>query len=136
MLSFVLYKVLLTDTKNKEIRDTDIFTLNLNYFNRMYKIKLPIVSYKPFGVSQEEAGKKLDVKIEDDRRLLIEATIVRVMKSRRKLEHNLLMTEVVRILSNRFKPDPTHIKNRIESLIEKEYLERAESDRRLYLYKA
>jgi cullin 3 len=58
------------------------------------------------------------------------------MKSRRKLGHNLLMTEVVRILSNRFKPDPTHIKNRIESLIEKEYLERAESDRRLYLYKA
>ncbi len=65
---------------------------------------------------------------------MVEATIVKVMKTRRKLEHNALIAEATKILSLKFSPDPTMIKKRIESLIEREYMERDAEDRRFYKY--
>jgi len=73
-------------------------------------------------------------KVDEDRRHMVEATIVKVMKTRRRIEHNALLTESTKILINKFKPDPTLIKKRIESLIEREYLERDPEDRRFYKY--
>ena len=76
------------------------------------------------------------VAVEEDRRHLVEASIVRIMKARKTLSHNDLIAEVTRQLSNRFSPPPMFIKKRIESLIEREYLERAENEHRLYHYVA
>jgi len=39
-------------------------------------------------------------------------------------------------LSGRFVPSPQFVKKRVESLIEREYLERDEQDRRIYRYMA
>ena len=44
--------------------------------------------------------------------------------------------QVTRQLSARFVPNPTVIKKRIESLIEREFLERDAADRKLYRYLA
>lgn len=77
----------------------------------------------------------LPAPVEEDRRHLVEASIVRIMKSRRTAHHNDLIAEVTRQLSVRFVPSPPFIKQRIESLIEREYLERS-SDRRVYKYMA
>jgi cullin 3 len=76
------------------------------------------------------------VAVEEDRRHLVEASIVRIMKARKSLNHNDLIAEVTRQLSNRFQPSPQFIKKRIESLIEREYLERSESEHRVYMYVA
>ena len=38
-------------------------------------------------------------KVDEDRRHMVEATIVKVMKTRRKLDHNQLVAETSRILS-------------------------------------
>lgn len=65
---------------------------------------------------------------------MVEATIVKVMKTRRRLDHNSLITEATKILSQKFAPDPLMIKKRIESLIEREYMERDNEDRRYYKY--
>jgi cullin 3 len=78
----------------------------------------------------------LKSKVEDDRKHMIEAIIVKVMKSRRRLSHNDLITEATKILQSKFNPDPQIIKKRIEGLIDREYLERDKEDRRYYKYLA
>ena len=60
---------------------------------------------------------------------------MRIMKARRVLDHNSIVGEVTRQLNARFIPAPTVIKKRIESLIEREFLER-DGQQRLYRYLA
>ncbi|KAJ0667331.1 putative cullin protein, neddylation [Helianthus annuus] len=62
--------------------------------------------------------------------------IVRIMKARRVLDHNNIVAEVTKQLQSRFLPNPVVIKKRIESLIEREFLERDKDDRKLYRYLA
>ena len=76
------------------------------------------------------------LQVEEDRKPQIEAAIVRIMKARRVLDHNSVVAEVTRQLSPRFLPNPVVIKKRIESLIEREFLERDQSDCKLYRYLA
>ncbi len=52
------------------------------------------------------------------------------------LDHNTIITEVTRQLQARFLANPQVIKKRIESLIEREFLERDAEDRKLYRYLA
>lgn len=66
----------------------------------------------------------------------VEAAIVRIMKTRKQMQHNQLIAEVTRQMTGRFTPTPQLIKLRIESLIEREYLQRSAADRRLYNYLA
>ena len=75
-------------------------------------------------------------KVEEDRKPQIEAAIVRVMKSRKEMDHNALIAEVTSQLSARFVPNPNVIKKRIESLIEREFLERDKENWKKYKYLA
>ena len=83
-----------------------------------------------------DGSSAVPVSVEEDRRHLLEAAIVRIMKARKVLNHNDLVAEVTRQLSGRFVPPPQFVKKRVESLIEREYLERDENDRRVYRYMA
>jgi len=87
---------------------------------------------------KENDGEKVATrqKVDEDRKPQVEAAIVRIMKSRKQLEHNLLIAEVTQQLRNRFLADPNTIKKRIESLIEREFLERDKTDWRVYKYLA
>ena len=70
-----------------------------------------------------------------DRKLLLQATIVRIMKMRRELSHNQLIQEVQQHSSAHFVPDMQQIKKVIETLIDKEYLARVEGQNK-YQYLA
>jgi hypothetical protein len=66
--------------------------------------------------------------------MIIDATCVRIMKSRKVETHNELMSAIIRQITM-FNAQPIMIKKRIESLIEREYLERDKDQRNKYIYK-
>jgi len=135
--------------------DKDMFTFNAEYTSKLKRVRIPLVKEtslvrnEPGGDNSATAHSaaasapalsavdgSVPVAVEEDRRHLVEASIVRIMKARKALNHNDLIAEVTRQLSTRFHPTPQFIKKRIESLIEREYLERSESEHRVYMYMA
>jgi len=67
------------------------------------------------------------------RKQSIEAAVVRIMKARKAINHNELVTETIAMC--RFDPLPADIKVAIQSLIEKDYINRGEQ-RSQYVYVA
>ena len=88
------------------------------------------------GLGGEGGGSALPPTVEKDRCILIEASIVRIMKARKTMWHHDLVAEVVRQLTGRFAPEPAFIKKRIETLLEREYLARDKDEARKYTYVA
>lgn len=111
----------------------DTFKVNFQYHNNSIKVKIPIVHSKKAAALE---ASNLEERIDDDRKHMIEAVIVKIMKTRKRLSHQELIIEATKILAMKFKPDPAVIKKRIEGLIERDYLERDKDDRKFYKYLA
>ncbi|KAI5092909.1 cullin-3 [Silurus meridionalis] len=127
-------RVLTKEPKSKEIENGHIFTVNDQFTSKLHRVKIQTVAAKQ-GESDPER-KETRQKVDDDRKHEIEAAIVRIMKSRKKMQHNVLVAEVTQQLRARFLPSPVVIKKRIEGLIEREYLARTPEDRKVYTYVA
>ncbi|OVA13346.1 Cullin [Macleaya cordata] len=125
--------VLRKEPMSKDIGEEDVFFFNDRFTSKFYKVKIgTVVAQKESEPEKQETRQR----VEEDRKPQIEAAIVRIMKSRRVLEHNNIVAEVTKQLQSRFLPNPVVIKKRIESLIEREFLERDKVDRKLYRYLA
>ncbi|XP_011310038.1 cullin-3 [Fopius arisanus] len=126
-------RVLLKFPRSKEIEPSHYFTVNDSFTSKLHRVKIQTVAAK--GESEPER-KETRNKVDEDRKHEIEAAIVRIMKARKRMQHNVLVTEVTQQLRVRFLPSPTIIKKRIEGLIEREYLARTPEDRKVYTYVA
>lgn len=71
---------------------------------------------------KSDIEKQVEKELELEWGFTLEAMIVRIMKARKTENHNNLVAEVIRQVTL-FKPAPSMIKEAIERLIEKEYLE-------------
>ena len=138
-------RILIKKSKGKGISNNDIFTWNNEYTSKVKRVKVPLISIKyddnnGNGIGKDGSGSSssgnsnVPLAVEKDRIALIEASIVRVMKTRKTLSHNDLIIEVIRQLQDRFNPSPAFIKKRIEALIERDYLERDSDNRQVYIY--
>jgi len=126
-LSISKYKILKKSGEDgKTIEDDATFSPNDGFQCPHRKIKIPPPA------SEETHNKE---RVEEDRSIAIEAAIVRIMKMRKTLSHQNLVSEVLSQLAF-FKPNPKLIKHRIEHLIEREYLERDPQQASMYRYLA
>eukprot|EP01111_Echinosteliopsis_oligospora_P008697 TRINITY_DN2462_c0_g1_i1.p1 TRINITY_DN2462_c0_g1~~TRINITY_DN2462_c0_g1_i1.p1 ORF type:complete len:745 (-),score=221.56 TRINITY_DN2462_c0_g1_i1:110-2344(-) len=112
--------------------ENEAYVFNSKFKSKLFKVKVVALPQKETAVEEKETRQKVN----EDREHQIEAAIVRIMKARKSMEHANLIAEVTRQLSARFMPNPIIIKKRVESLIEREYLERSKADRKLYNYLA
>jgi len=125
--------VLRKEPMSKDISEDDTFYFNDKFTSKLVKVKIgTVVAQKESEPEKQETRQR----VEEDRKPQIEAAVVRIMKSRRVLDHNSIVAEVTKQLQARFLPNPVVIKKRIESLIEREFLERDKVDRKLYRYLA
>ncbi|KAL0960626.1 hypothetical protein HGRIS_005657 [Hohenbuehelia grisea] len=74
--------------------------------------------------------------VDEDRKYVIQATIVRIMKARKTMKNQALIQEVISQISQRFAPKIPDIKKAIDTLLEKEYIERVEGTRDTFAYVA
>lgn len=95
------------------------------------KVRIQNISSKK-EEEQKQSSEAL-VAVDKDRLILIDACCIRIMKSRKTMKHADLVSEIMGQL--KFKAENKSIKERIESLIEREYLERGE-ERSTYNYLA
>ncbi|XP_071641362.1 cullin-3-like [Temnothorax longispinosus] len=126
-------RILLKHPCTKKIESTDCFCVNDSFTSKLFRVKIQTVAAKR---ESEPERRETRNKVDEDRKHEIEAAIVRIMKARKRMPHNILVTEVTEQLRGRFLPSPVIIKKRIEGLIEREYLARTPEDRKIYTYVA
>jgi len=120
--------------KKKRVRRNvgpyDRFLFNCSFTSNQRRIRITNITMK----ETSEERKKTHAAVSKDRLYFIDAAVVRIMKARKTIDHRGLIGEVMAQL--KFPVTAADIKKRVESLIEREYMERVESDRSKYKYLA
>jgi cullin 3 len=123
----LLSKSSVTGGESKEIEDDTRFAVNLDFTNEKMKVVVGLIK-------KEEKAEQIQVaETPVERKHVIDAAVVRIMKSRKKLDHNSLLEEVYKQCTL-FKPQPSQIKVQVEHLIDREFLKRDGEKRNVYIY--
>ncbi|KAL8659571.1 MAG: hypothetical protein Q9226_000352 [Calogaya cf. arnoldii] len=129
-------RILVKEPMSKDVKKDDKFYFNEKFTSQFQRIKVGVVA-SGNKVENVDERKETEERVGDERGHAIEAAIVRTMKQRKELKHQQLITEVIQQLTARFSPDVNLLKKKIESLIEREYLERmGDIDQPAYRYLA
>ncbi|XP_022848611.1 cullin-4-like [Olea europaea var. sylvestris] len=124
------FRVLQKIPKGRDVEDNDSFEFNDQFTAPLYRIKVNAIQMK----ETVEENTSTTERVFQDRQYQVDAAIVRIMKTRKVLSHTLLITELFQQL--KFPIKPTDLKKRIESLIDREYMERDKHNPQIYNYLA
>ena len=123
-------RVLRKEPKGRDVDDTDAFYFDETFKHPLYRIKVNSIQMR----ESEQENEQTTERVFQDRQYQIDAAIVRIMKARKTLTHSLLISELFQQL--KFPLKPPDLKKRIESLIDREYLERDQGSSSTYRYLA
>jgi len=110
--------------------EQDQYDLNPNFKSKKIRVNLNL------PIKAEVKAESADVlkAVDEDRKYVIQATIVRIMKARKTMKNQALIQEVISQISQRFAPKIPDIKKAIETLLEKEYMERIDGSKDTFAY--
>ncbi|ESO10101.1 hypothetical protein HELRODRAFT_185316 [Helobdella robusta] len=123
-------RVLVKHPKGKDVDDGDKFTVATDFQHKLYRIKINQIQMK----ETQEENMITSERVFQDRQYQVDAAIVRIMKMRKTLTHNQLIAELFDQL--KFPVKSTDLKKRIESLIDRDYMERDKESTNQYHYVA
>ncbi|KAJ7765141.1 ubiquitin-protein ligase [Mycena olivaceomarginata] len=118
-------KVLVNDEK-------DQYDLNPGFKSKKIRVNLNLPIKAEVKAESSDVLKAVD----EDRKYVIQGTIVRIMKARKTMKNQALIQEVISQISQRFAPKIPDIKKAIETLLEKEYIERVDGSKDTFAYVA
>lgn len=100
-------RVLNKNPRGRDVEDNDRFSFNSEFSNKLFRIKINQIQMKEtvtFNIIfvkiadlffiQNEEQKATEERVFQDRQYQIDAAIVRIMKMRKTLSHNLLISEL------------------------------------------
>ncbi|KAM3625151.1 uncharacterized protein V6R79_007536 [Siganus canaliculatus] len=123
-------RVLNKNPRGKDVEDGDRFNFNSDFKHKLFRIKINQIQMKETVEEQVSTTER----VFQDRQYQIDAAVVRIMKMRKTLSHNLLVSELYNQL--KFPVKPGDLKKRIESLIDRDYMERDKETPNQYHYVA
>ncbi|KAI3383543.1 hypothetical protein SNEBB_005351 [Seison nebaliae] len=80
--------------------DNGTIGVNTNFVSKSKRVKITQLTYK---LETEPERKEIDQKVEEDRKHEVEASIIRLMKSRKIMESDSIITDVTKQLQNSLK---------------------------------
>ncbi|KAF5338983.1 hypothetical protein D9611_008772 [Ephemerocybe angulata] len=123
---------LLVKAKVLANEEKEQYDLNPNFKSKKIRVNLN----QPIKAETRAESTEVLKTVDEDRKYVIQATIVRIMKARKTMKNNALLDEVISQLSQRFTPKVPDIKKAIDTLLEKDYIERVENTRDTFAYVA
>ncbi|KAJ1727985.1 hypothetical protein LPJ61_004289, partial [Coemansia biformis] len=124
------FRVLTKEPKGRDVGEADVFAFNAHFKCPQARVKISQIATK----EAEKESKELEEHIHMDRMYKVDAALVRIMKARKSLEHAALVNELVAQLG--FGVSSAEAKERIESLIERDYVRRDDQNSSTYHYVA
>lgn len=124
------HRLLVKHPKGREVEQGDTFEFNEAFSSPLARIKILQISSsssaastsasaaRGVGVENAQEREETERQIEEERKHQVEACIVRIMKDRKTMRHNDLVSEVAHQLAKRFMASVPMIKKRIEGLID------------------
>ncbi|KAJ3435886.1 cullin-1 [Anaeramoeba flamelloides] len=136
VISLIRNKILISKPK---IQLKNLKTISSNcqiQINKRYSNKKRIIRLKAVKISNgfDDEDKIIHKQIHLERKVLIQSIIIRILKHRKKFEHNLLINEIIEQTKSKFSPKLEIILNCIKFLIKNNYLVKIEGSETEYVY--
>lgn len=116
--------------QGKDVHPSDEFSFAHEFTSKLRRIKINSIQMKETPQEQSSTLEKVYV----DRNHQLDAVIVRIMKTRNVITHSNLVSELFSLV--KFPVTQVDVKKRVESLIDREYMERDSKEVGTYLYMA
>ncbi|TGZ71761.1 hypothetical protein CRM22_002466 [Opisthorchis felineus] len=121
-------RVLIKHPTNLDVANDHTFKFNAEFQHRLTRIKFNQIQLRETKQEQEATEERVFA----DRVAHVDCCIVRIMKTRKTIDHNSLLSEVYKQLQ--FPLKASDVKKRIENLIERDYMKRDTTSAATYHY--
>jgi len=115
----------------KKLEKDDIIMLNKDFAHNEFKLVLNI---KNKNLNPNFKKEEVSHFVLDDRKYLLDAVIMKILKFYKRLEFDKLKFEIINAVHNYFIPEISLIKTRLENLIERDFISRDNDNANIYIF--